>query len=458
MIGQAIRDLRHAARMIRRMPALAAVVIGSLGVGIGANTVVFSWIQAVVFKPIAGVRDAGAFHLIEPKTDTGMYVGSSWLEYRDLRERLRAMDGLIAFRMIPLYVGEPGQVERSSALLVSDNYFSSLGLDPAIGRFLRNDEVNTAGAAPVIVISHNYWQTRFGGAGTVLGQHLRVNGVDVTIVGVTPRGFQGTLMQLTFDFWLPATLAPLLMQGSAELTDRGSRGYTITGTLAPGASRAQAQSDVDVAMRQLAEAFPQANRSVGAEVLPFWRSPRGPQRLMAASLGVLQVLMLLLLLAVCGNTANLVLARASARQREMSIRLALGAGPWRVASLLLAENMVLALLGAGLGAAIAIWGTTTLNAVPPLRVRGIPISFVTHVDAASLAVTVALGLACGLIFGLGPALQLARLDPQLTLRAGASTPPRSGLRNALMAVEVALAVVVLLAAGIFLQKFMQTRN
>lgn len=440
------------------MPALAAVVIGSLGVGIGANTVVFSWIQAVVFNPIAGVRGAGAFHLIEPKTDSGMYVGSSWLEYRDLRERLRAMDGLFAFRMIPLYVGEPGQVERSSALLVSDNYFSSLGLAPAIGRFLRTDEVATPGAAPVVVISYDYWRTRFGGAPSVLGEHLRVNGADVTIVGVAPPGFHGTLMQLTFDFWLPATLSPLLMPGSTELTDRGSRGYTVTGALASGASRAQAQSDVNVAMRQLSDAFPRANRNVGAEVLPFWRSPRGPQRLMATSLGVLQLLMLLLLLAVCGNTANLVLARASARQREMSIRLALGAGPWRVASLLLAENMVLALLGAGLGAAIAIWGTTTLNAVPPLRVRGIPISFVTHVDAASLAFTVALGLACGLIFGLGPALQLARLDPQLTLRAGASTPPRSGLRHALMAVEVALAAVVLLAAGIFLQKFMQTRN
>jgi predicted permease len=458
VIGQAIRDLRHAARMILRMPALAAVVIGSLGVGIGANTVVFSWIQSVVFNPIAGVPRAGAFHLIEPKTDTGMYVGSSWLEYRDLRERLRAMDGLIAFRMIPLYVGERGQVERASALLVSDNYFSSLGLTPALGRFLRADEVDQPGTAPVVVISHNYWQSRFGGAATALGQRLRVNGADVAIVGVAPRGFRGTLMQLTFDFWLPATMAPVLMTGSRELDDRGTRAYTITGTLAGGASRAQAQSDVDVAMGQLAQAYPTTNRNVTGEVLPFWRSPRGPQRLMATSLAILQLLMLLLLLAVCGNTANLVLARASARHREMGVRLALGAGPWRVASLLLTENLLLALAGAALGGAIAIWGTTTLNALPPLRVRGIPISFETHLDAMSLAFTVALGLGCGLIFGAAPALQLARLDPQLTLRAGASTPPRSRLRHVLMGGEVALAVVVLLAAGIFLRGFMQTRN
>src|SRR6185436_20152094 len=168
-----------------------------------------------------------------------------------------------------------------------------------------------------------------------------------------------------------------------ELTDRTIRGYTVTGLLAGGAGHEQAQSDVDVAMRQLAQAYPQTNRNVAAEVLPFWQSPRGPQRLMATSLAILQVLMLLL-------------------------------------------------LGAALGGAIAYWGTATLSAMPPLRVRGIPISFETHVDATSLLFTLALGLACGLMFGLAPALQLARLDPQLTLRAGASTPPRSRLRNTLM--------------------------
>ncbi len=458
VIRQIIGDLRHGSRMILRMPALAAVVIASLGVGIGANTVVFSWIQAVVFNPIAGVRLASDFQLIEPKSDAGVYLGVSWPEYRDLRERLRRFDRLIAFRMIPLYVGEPGRVERSNALLVSGNYFQSLGLTPALGRFPRADEVEKPGTAPVVVISYDYWQTRFGGAASVLGQSVRVNGSDVTVVGVAPRGFRGTILMLTFDFWLPATMAPVLTPGSQELDDRSIRGYTVTGTRAAVVGGAQAQSEVDVVMRYLAQAYPQTNRNVQADVLPFWQSPRGPQRLMATSLAVLQVLMLLLLLAVCGNTANLMLARGSSRQREMGVRLALGAGPWRVARLLLAENVLLALAGAVFGGAMAIWGTTLLSAMPPLRVRGIPISFETHVDARSFLFAMALGLACGLIFGLAPALQLARLDPQLTLRTGASTPPRSRLRNTLMAVEVALAVIVLLAAGIFLRGFMQTRN
>src|SRR3989337_2251681 len=137
------------------------------------------------------------------------------------------MEGLLGFRMIPLYVGERGQVERSTGLLVSDNYSTGLGLTPALGRFLRPDEVTRPGEAPVVVISHDYWQTRFGGAATAIGQRVRVNGAELTIVGVTPRGFQGTVMRLVFDFWLPATLAPAVLNGARDLDDRSVRGYTV---------------------------------------------------------------------------------------------------------------------------------------------------------------------------------------------------------------------------------------
>jgi putative ABC transport system permease protein len=451
------RDLRYAARMIARMPAVAAVVVGSLAIGIGANGVVFSWVQAVVFNPIDGAPRASALHLVEPKTETGLYPGMSWLEYRDLRASLRATNDLLAFRMIPLYVGERGRVERSSGLLVSDNYFSSLGLVPALGRFPRADEVTAPGTAPVVVISYDYWQTRYAG-GAALGQAVRVTGTELTVIGVAPRGFKGTVMRLSFDFWIPATMAPAVLNGSTELDDRAARGYTAAGYLASGATLAQAQADADVAMRQLAQSFPQTNRDVTAEVLPFWRSPRGPQRLLGGSLAVLQIIMLLLLLAVCGNTANLILARASARQREMSIRLALGASRSGVAALLLAESLILATAGAALGAAIAAWGTRMLSALPPMRVRGIPISFETHVDLTTLAFAVLLGLACGLVFGLVPALQLSRIDAQQTLRTGAGGQPRGRLRNALMAVEVALASAVLIAGGLFLDNFLATRH
>jgi predicted permease len=190
--------------------------------------------------------------------------------------------------------------------------------------------------------------------------------------------------------------------------------------------------------------------------LPFWQAPRGPQRMLAGAIVLLQGIMLLLLLAVCGNTANLMLARASARQREIGVRLAIGAGRWRVVSLLLTENLMLGLLGAALGAAIAVWATNAMHAVPVLG--AVPVRFQTSLDSVSLAFAMGLGALCGLIFGAAPALQLARVDPQAALYAGARAAGRSVLRNALMGVEVGLALLVLLAAGLFLRSFTETRE
>ena len=449
-------DLRHAWRSIVRMPVVATVVVVSLGVGIGANTAVFSWVQAMFLQPLPGVVGASRLHLIEPRNDTGSYPGASWLEYQDLKQRIRALPDLIAFRMVPLNVGEPGRVERAYGELVSGNYFSVLGLTPALGRFLRPDETDKAGGEPVAVISHGYWQTHLSGDPNVLGRTIRVNGLPIVIVGVAPRGFQGSVLMLSFDIWLPATMAPPLLAGSRELEDRSLRGYAVLGSLPPSHTPAQAQTELDQAMRELARTYPETNAKMAGEVMPFWQAPRGPQRMLGSALLMLQGLMLLLLLAVCGNTANLMLSRASARQREVGTRLALGAGPWRVASLLLTENLLLALLGAALGAAIAVWATEAMRAVPVLG--AFPIKFQTQIDAGSLAFATALGGFCGLLCGLAPALQLSRVDPQTALRAGSRSAGRSALRNTLMAVQVGLALVVLMAAGLFLRSFGETRD
>src|SRR5688572_2742845 len=181
--------IRHALRTISRMPGLAAVVILSLGVGIGVNTAVFSWIQALVLKPIPGVERSASFYNLEPKADTGTYPGMSWPEYRDLVPRLQAIEELAASRMAPLNVGEKGRTERTFALIVSGNYFPALGLRPAAGRFIRPDEADVAGAEPVVVLSHDYWQTRFGGSPTAIGQTLQINDNRLTIIGVAPDGF-----------------------------------------------------------------------------------------------------------------------------------------------------------------------------------------------------------------------------------------------------------------------------
>jgi predicted permease len=455
-IENLLGDLRNAARTIRRMPGLAAVIVVSLGVGIGVNTTIFSWIQTILLEPLPGVRGASNFLLVEPRTESGGYPGASWPEYRDLRTQVPALRDVVAFQMVPFNVGEPGQTERTFGQLVSGNYFSALGLQPAIGRFIRPEEAERAETAPVIVISYDYWQTRFRGAPEVVGQKLRVNERDLIVIGVAPRDFQGTMVPLKFELWTPATLAPALLGETRDLEDRSVRAFSLIGMLRPGATREQAQAEFSAAMAQFARDYPEANAGMDGEILSFWKAPRGPQRLLISGLVILQGVMLLLLLAVCGNTANLMLARGSTRQREMAVRAALGAGRWRIVSLVLSENLLLALLGASLGAAMAVWGTTALRVAP--MIGAFPILFQTRVDALTLALAILLGAACGLIFSAAPAVHLARLDPQEGLRSSSNTPPRSRARKVLMGVEVGLAMVVLIAAALFLQSFRSARQ
>ena len=450
-----LADLRHACRSILRMPIVSIVVVVSLAIGIGVNTVVFSWIHARILNPVPGVADGRQLLLIEPRTEAGLYAGASWPEFKDLRGTLQSFEGLLAARMAPLYVGPAGSVERLFGLRVSDNYFSALGVRPALGRFFAPDEVAHAGGAPVAVISHRLWQSHFHGAPDAVGRTVRINARELTVIGVTPDEFQGTTVGLQFDAWLPATLAPVVATGSTEIENRAVRGYQVIGRLKASASRRQAQEEVAMMMRQLAGAYPATNTKVSGEVLGFTESPRGPQRMLNTALAILQGIMLLLLLAVCGNVANLMLARASARQKEMGIRLALGARPWRVASLLLTENVVLALAGAALGAAFAVWGTQGLLVLP---LTGLPIRFQTSIDGVGLAFAIGLGIASGLLAGAAPALQLSRVDPQQAFRAGVASAGRSRLRHALMAAQVGLAMIVLLVAGLFFRSVTETRD
>jgi predicted permease len=448
--------IRHALRTIGRMPGLAAVVILSLGVGIGVNTTVFSWIQAMLLKPIPGVDDSGSFYHLDPKSDTGTYPGMSWAEYQDLKPRLRSIEELVVFRMAPLNVGEPGRTERTYAQLVSGNLFKALRLRPVAGRFITEDEAQRPGGEPVVVLSHDYWQTHFAGSPSAIGQSLRVNDLSLTIIGVAPADFQGTILALQFDLWVPATLAPALFTGSTELTDRNQRGYSAMGRLREGADEAGATGEFIASMRELAASFPESNGRISGELMPYWKAPRGPQMMFITALGILQGVMLLVLLAVCGNTANLVLARASSRYREVGVRLALGAGPGNVIRLMLTENLLLGIFGAIVGILIAWWGTEALRSMPPYG--AFPVRFQTSLDALGLAFAIALGIGCGLLFGAAPALQLGRVDPQQALRTGSRSSGRSVVRDSLMALQCGLALLVLTVAGLFFQSFVETQD
>jgi putative ABC transport system permease protein len=454
-VGNWLRDIRQACRTIARMPVLASVVVLSLGAGIGVNTTVFSWIQTFVFDPLPDVSKSGSVYFVDAVTETGADAGSSWMEFRDLRNQVRSFQDLTAFRMVALYVGAPGRTERAYGELVAGNFFDVLNLKPAAGRLLQPADTVRPGGDPVVVISYDYWQSHFAGAASAIGSPLRVNDASVTVVGITPREFQGSILGLTFDMWMPATMATVLVPGSKELDDRGQRGYAVMGRLGAGVSREQAQSDAAAAMRRLAAEFPQENRNVTASVLKFFDAPRGPQRFFASALWFLQIVMLLLLLTVCGNTANLVLARAMSRQKEAGVRLALGARPLALVRLILTENLLLAFAGAVVGVLIAIWGTEALRAVP--MTAAFPIKFQTRVDPGTLAFAGVLALLCGILFGTPPAAQLASLEPLAALGVSPQMSSRSSLRSLLLGAQLAMAVIVLAAAALFYQSFRETK-
>ena len=459
-LEQLVRDFRFALRMLAKSPGYTCVIIASLALGIGANTVVFSWIQWAILNPLPAVSRAGQLHVIEPRDAGGTYVGSSWREYLDLREHTHTFADITAFRFRrPLSLGEPGSDERAWAMFVSGNYFSFLGLHAAQGRFFRPDEVSQPGGAPVAVVSHLFWRNRLGGAPDVIGRTLRLNDRVLTIVGIAPEDFQGTFSGLAFDLWVPATMITELMPDLRELERRDARGFYLMGRLAAGVTPAQAQADLDAAMGDLAASYPDTNRNLAADLRPLWRAPRTAQTLLAGAFGTLQAIVLLVLLVVCTNTAHLLLARATVRRREIAIRLAIGASRVCIVRQLLTESLVLALAGGVFGVLLALWGIDMLRAIP--MPGDLPLRIDPHLDPGSLLYSLGLGVACGLVFGLAPALQLARSDVGEALKAGARDTGSRGfkvLRDLLVGLEVALALVVLVVTGIFLKSFSNART
>ena len=272
--------------MIWRMPGLAAVVIVSLGVGIGVNTAVFSWIQAMVLQPIPGVADAGGVQLVEPRADTGSYPGASWLEYRDLRDRSCARFPICSrIRMVPFNVGETGRPERTHGLLVSGNYFSALGLRPALGRFLRPDEAARAGGAPVVVISHAYWQNALRRR----ADRARTDAARERSSADHRRRHARAVSGHGHDAGLRFLGAGDDGAGAAGriARARGSRPARLLRGRPAGAAREHAprrRPSSTRSMRQLAHDYPETNKTMLAEVLPFWQAPRGPQQFLVSAL------------------------------------------------------------------------------------------------------------------------------------------------------------------------------
>ncbi len=452
-------DASYGFRILRRSPWFTSFAVLTLGLGVAVNATVFSWIDGVLLHPFPGVGDARGLALIETVTPTGEFlVNTSYLDYRDYRDDLRLVSGVALGRFTPLSLGADGKTERAWAELVSANYFDVLRVEPVLGRgFLPEEGRADDGGAPVAVISYRMWRARFAGDRSVLGRTIRVNRHPLTIVGVAPPDFRGTTAGVVYDVWIPVVMATAMGTGDGTLHSRGTRDETSTIVrLRPGVTLEQAREEVAALGRRLAASYPATNRGVDLTVTPIWRGHLGAQGILLQPLRILMAISLVLLLIVCANVANLLLARGVSRQREFAIRLAIGASRARLAAQLLAETSLLAAGGAVVGVALAWWmGRSLLLFLLP--VVDIPLQFGSGMSAATLGVVALIAVATTLLSGTIPALLTGRSGPNEALKEGGrsgAVGSRSHRWQGLLVVsEVALAMVALVGAGLFSRSF-----
>jgi predicted permease len=455
-----LQDLRYSLRMMARNPAFTAVAVITLAIGIGATTTVFSWIDAVLLRPLPGVADPSRLVALESLTPGGEMVPNSYPDYRDFRDHLKLFDGIAVSRPAAFSVGQQDHAERVWGELVSGNFFAVLGVAPQIGRvFLPSEYGDTPGAFPIAVISDRYWRSHFHADPGIAGKTIRVNQHELTIVGVAPPAFQGSMPATAFDLWVPYMQQPVL-NGVDErmLRNRQNRNMLGIARLRPGVTRDQARNELAALATYMSVANADVSQGMSATLLPLWKSPYGPQALLAAPLKILMGISTLLLLIVCANVANLLLTKAASREKEFSTRLALGATRRRLTRQVLTESLLLALAGGAAGIALTAWMSRSLKyLLPPGQLT---LALDLRWNGQLLVFILAICAMTAVLAGSAPILHLRHLNLNQRLNEGgrgSSGGTRSNrLRSLLVVSEVSLALIALIGAGLFAQGFRAT--
>jgi predicted permease len=460
-MGSLLQDLRYSLRLLGKNPGFGAVAILTIAIGIGASTTIFSWIRSVLLNPLPGASQPERVVALESLTPSGEWVPTSYLDFQDFRDHSKLLESTTVAIPMDLAVGNERSVERTWGELVSGNYFDVLRVRPELGRFFSKAESgDEQNAHAVLIISHSFWTNRFHSDPAAIGATLRINRFPYTIIGVAPDNFHGSMPGLSFQMWAPATMfGQLSSTGDWMLRDRKTRMFRVLARLAPGVQIEQVRAEVQSIAKVMAEADADTNQGMSATLLPVWKSHYGIQDSLLAPLRILMGACGVVLLIVCANVANLLLARAVARQKELSVRVALGAPRWRIVRQLLSESFLIATAGALVGLWISSWlGGSLRWLVPasslPDMIRP-PIDLVVVFFAAALAFVVAA------LAGIAPALHSARGDVNDMLkeggRSGTSSAHSRRLHGLLVTSEVALAVVALIGAGLFVKSFQQAR-
>lgn len=457
-----LQDLKYGFRMLGKNPGFTLVAALTLALGIGASTTVFSWIDAVLLRPLPGVENAGELVALENFAPDGEFLTTSYLDYRDYRDHLTSLAGLAATQLEPLSIGSEDNSQQVWGEMVTGNYFSMLGVKPILGRaFLPEEEGFKPNGFPIAVISSRLWRSYFNADPLIAGKTIRVNQHELTIVGVAPPDFRGTISGLAFDVWIPFMMHPEIQGvGDWMLRDRQTRQLFCVARLKPGVTLAQARSEISALALRMSNVNVPDDVGVGATVVPIWRGHAGAQSLLLKPLEILMAVCVVVLLIVCANVANLLLARFTARQKEFSVRLALGAGRFRLARQVLTESVVLAAAGAAGGIALAAWmGGALQYMFPPSH---FPVALDVRVNGRMLLFTVLACVATALLAGIAPALQVARTNLNERLKEGGRSDSASvkshRLRGLLVVSELSLAIVALVCAGLLVRSFQAART
>jgi predicted permease len=457
------QDLRFGFRMLRRSPGFSILAILCLTLGIGTNAAVLSWIEGILIRPYPLVAQQDRMFALNATTrsESG-YTGLSYPEFLDYEKNSTLFESFILDKITATTLSVGDRAERASGAIVSANYFDALGVQPILGRGFTPEEGEGRNAHPVAVIAYQTWKDRYGGDPNIIGRTQYLNGVQHTIIGVAPEKFHGTFIGYSFSFWVPVSMQEAFDTPGYKLEDRGARWIEGYAFLKPGVTRQQADAELHAISQRLEKDYPETNRGHDLSLSPLWRTPFNQAGNMTSMLAITMAVVFLVLLIACANVSNLFLARSLLRRHEITMRLALGAGRRRLIKQLFTEGLILSVIAAVGGIAVAYWCRNALVLSFPSPAAGIVMDLPGQVDWRVLVASVVICIGATMLFALMPAIHASHVDLSGALKTGGggvvAGSSRSRLRSALVLVQVSLSFVLLAGTGLLLQSLQRMQK